>query len=106
MAVLCLLYGLWIVMDTPVYVESMIIGGVVLLLYGLLYIRFVPRTFDYLLGVDQDQTLPAVQRTSTIGGREVLRLIFMLAIGRGVFMVGAFLWSLYIKGYTETIFEI
>ena len=106
LAVLCLLYGLWIVMDTPVYVESMIVGGIALLLYGLLYIRFVPRTFDYLLGVDQDQTLSTVQRTSTIGIREVLRLILMLAIGRGIFMVGAFLWSLYIKGYTETIFEI
>ena len=42
LAVLCVLYGLWLVMDTPVYVESMIVGGAILVLYALLYIRFVP----------------------------------------------------------------
>ena len=106
MAVLCLLYGLWIVMDTPVYVESMIVGGVVLLLYGLLYIRFVPRAFDFVMGADQERQPSAVQRTSTVGMREILRLLLMLAIGRGLFMLGAFLWSLYLNGFTETIFEI
>ena len=106
LVVLCLLYGLWIVMDTPVYVESMIVGGAVLLLFSLLYIRFLPRSFDFLLGVDQDQSLPVVKRTSTIGVRELLRLILMLAIGRGLFMLGAFLWSLYLNGYTETVLEI
>jgi hypothetical protein len=30
----------------------------------------------------------------------------MLALGRGVFMLGGFLWSLYLNGYTETVFEI
>lgn len=106
LVVLCLLYGLWIVMDTPVYVESMIVGGVVLLLFGLLYIRFVPRAFEYLMGVDQEKALSTVQRTSIIGTRELLRLILMLAIGRGIFMLGAFLWSLYLNGYTETVFDI
>ena len=106
LAVLCLLYGLWIVMDTPVYVESMIVGGIVLLLYALLYIRFVPRAFEFVMGVDQDEKLTTVQRTSTVGARELLRLILMLAIGRGLFMLGAFLWSLYLNGYTETAFEI
>ena len=106
LAVLCLLYGLWIVMDTPFYVESMIVGGIVLLLYALLYIRFVPRTFEFLMGEDQDRPLSCVQRTSTVGMREILRLILMLAVGRGVFMLGAFLWSLYLNGFTETVFEI
>ena len=55
MAVLCILYGLWLVMDTPAYVESMIVGGVILLLYALAYIRSIPRVFDFALGVDQDQ---------------------------------------------------
>ena len=93
-------------MDTPVYVESMIVGGIVLLLYVLLYIRFVPRAFEFVMGVDQDEKLTTVQRTSTVGARELLRLILMLAIGRGLFMLGAFLWSLYLNGYTETAFEI
>lgn len=106
LAVLCLLYGLWIVMDTPVYVESMIVGGVVLLLYALLYVQFIPRTFEFLMGVDEDRTVSTVKRTSTIGARELLRLILMLAIGRGIFMLGAFLWSLYLHGYTETVFDI
>ena len=106
LAVLCLLYGLWIVMDTPVYVESMVVGGIVLLLYALLYIRFVPRAFEFVMSVDQDEKLTTVQRTSTVGARELLRLILMLAIGRGLFMLGAFLWSLYLNGYTETAFEI
>ncbi len=106
LAVLCLLYGLWLVMDTPAYVESMIVGGVVLLLFGLLFIRFVPRAFEYLMGADQETLPSTVQRTSTIGARELLRLIFMLAVGRGIFMLGAFLWSLYLKGYTETVFDI
>ena len=106
LTVLCVLYGLWLVMDTPVYVESMIVGGAVLLLYALLYIRFIPRAFDFVMGADQ-VTLPAtVQRTSTVNVREILRLVLMLAIGRGVFMLGAFLWSLYLNGYTETVFEI
>ena len=106
LAVLCLLYGLWLVMDTPVYVESMLVGAVVLLLFSLLFIRFVPRAFDFLMGADQELLPSAVQRTSTIGVRELLRLVLMLAIGRGIFMLGAFLWSLYLKGYTETVFEI
>ena len=106
LAVLCLLYGLWLVMDTPIYVESMIVGGVVLLLYALLFIQFVPKVFDFALGADQEQQLSAVQRTSTIGVRELLRIVFVLAIGRGIFMLGAFLWSLYLNGYTETVFEI
>lgn len=106
LAVLCLLYGLWIVMDTPVYVESLIVGGAVLLLFALLYIRFVPRAFDFVMGADQELLPATVQRTSTIGARELLRLVFMLALGRGLFMLGAFLWSLYLHGYTETVFEI
>ena len=105
-AVLCILYGLWLVMDTPAYVESMIVGGVALLLYALAYIRSVPRVFDFALGVDQDQQLSTVKRTSTIGARELLRLVFLLALGRGIFMLGGFLWSLYLNGYTETVFEI
>ncbi len=106
LAVLCVLYGLWLVMDTPVYVESMIVGGAILVLYALLYMRFVPRAFDFVMGADQEQQPTAIQRTSTVNIREVLRLVLMLAIGRGVFMLGAFLWSLYVKGYTETVFEI
>ena len=106
MAVLCILYGLWLVMDTPAYVESMIVGGVILLLYALAYIRSIPRVFDFALGVDQDQQLSTVKRTSIIGARELLRLVFLLALGRGIFMLGGFLWSLYLNGYTETVFEI
>ena len=106
LAVLCLLYGLWLIMDTPLYVESLIVGGAVLLLFALLYIRFVPRVFDFVMGADQELLPSTVRRTSTIGARELLRLVFMLAIGRGLFMLGAFLWSLYLNGYTETVFEI
>ena len=106
LAVLCILYGLWIVMDTPLYVESLIVGGTVLVLFSLLYIRFLPRAFDFVMGADQELLPSTIQRTSTIGARELLRLVFMLAIGRGIFMLGAFLWSLYLYGYTETVFEI
>ena len=93
-------------MDTPVYVESMILGGVVLLLYAVLYVRFLPQAFDFVMGADQEVLTNEIQRTNTIGMRELLRLVLMLAIGRGVFMLGGFLWSLYINGYTETVFEI
>lgn len=106
LAVLCILYGLWIVMDTPLYVESLIVGGTVLVLFALLYIRFLPRAFDFVMGADQELLPSTIQRTSTIGARELLRLVFVLAIGRGIFMLGAFLWSLYLYGYTETVFEI
>lgn len=105
-AVLILLYGLWIVMDTPVYVESMIVGGLTLLLFVLLYVGSVPRLFDFVLGADRTEESDAVRRTSTIGARELLRLVFLLAVGRGLFLLGAFLWSLYLNGYTETVFEI
>ena len=106
LAVLCLLYGLWLVMDTPAYVESMIVGGTILLLFVWLFIQFVPRVFDFVMGAEEEQMPSAVRRTSTIGARELLRLVCMLAIGRGIFMLGAFLWSLYLNGYTETVFEI
>ena len=106
MAVLFILYGLWLVLDTPVYVESMILGGVILLLYLLLYIQLVPAVYDYILGENQDSLSITVKRTSRIGTRELLRLIIMLVIGRGIIMLGAFLWSLYLKGYTETVFSI
>ncbi len=106
LAVLCLLYGLWLVMDTPLYVESMILGGATLLMFALLFIQLVPRMFDFVMGADPEQLTPSVQRKSTIGIRELLRLVFLLAIGRCIYMLGAFLWSLYLHGYTETVFEI
>lgn len=106
LAVLFVLYGLWLVMDTPVYVESMIVGGAILILYALLYIQFVPRVFDFVMGADQENLPTTVQRTSTVNIREILRLVFLLAVGRGLFMLGGFLWSLYLNGYTETVFDI
>lgn len=106
LAVLCMLYGLWLVMDTPVYVESLIVGGVALLLYALIFLRFVPRAFDFVLGAEKELLPSTVRRTSTVGVREILRIILMLAIGRGLFMLGGFLWSVYLNGYTETVFEI
>lgn len=106
LAVLYLLYGLWLVMDTPVYAESLIVGGSILLLFSLLYIQFVPRAFDFVMGADQEQQPSAVRRTSTVGVREILRILFLLAVGRAVYMLGGFLWSLYLNGYTETVFEI
>ena len=106
LAVLCLLYGLWLVLDTPVYVESLIVGGAILLLFAFVYIQFVPRVFDFVMGADQDLLSSTVQRTSTIGARELLRILFILAISRMIFMLGAFLWSLYLNGYTETVLEI
>ena len=77
-----------------------------ILWFALLYIRFVPWAFAFVMGADQELMPATVQRTSTIGARELLRLVFMLAVGRGVIMLGAFLWSLYLNGYTETVFEI
>ena len=106
LAALCALYGLWIVMDTPVYVESLLVGGAVLLLYGLVFVRLVPRVFDFVMGADQQLQPVAVQRTNTVGAREILRLVGMLALARGLFMLGGFLLSLYLNGYTETVFEI
>ena len=106
LAVLCILYGLWLVVDTPVYMESMLVGGLLLLMFSLLVIRFVPRAFDYEMGEDGDLTLSTVQRTSVAGAREILRLVLMLALGRGIIMLGAFLWSLYLNGYTETALDI
>ena len=106
LAVLCILYGLWLVVDTPVYMESMLVGGLLLLMFSLLVIRFVPRAFEYAMGEDGDLTLSTVQRTSVAGAREILRLVLMLALGRGIIMLGAFLWSLYLNGYTETALDI
>ena len=106
MAVLFILYGLWLILDTPVYIESMILGGIILLLYLLLYIKLVPAVYDFIMGENQENLSVAVKRTSRIGTRELLRLIVMLILGRGIIMLGAFLWSLYLKGYTETVFSI
>ena len=101
-----MLYGLWLVMDTPVYMESMIVAGIVLMLASVLFLRFLPRAFDFVMGADQTAALSTVRRTSIIGGRELIRLVFLLILGRGLFMLGAFLWSLKLKGYTETVFDI
>lgn len=106
LAVLCILYGLWIVVDTPVYMESMLVGGLLLLMFCLLVIQFMPRVFDFVMGEGGDQALSVVQRTSVAGAREILRLVVVLALGRGIIMLGAFLWSLYLKGYTETALDI
>ena len=35
LAVLCILYGLWLVVDTPVYMESVLVGGLLLLMFSL-----------------------------------------------------------------------
>lgn len=106
LTVLCLLYGLWLVMDTPAYIEALVTGAAILILFALVYVKLVPRIFGFVMGEEQDVQPDVVQRTSTIGARELLRLVFLLAIGRAVFMLGAFLWSLYLNGYTETVFEI
>lgn len=103
--VLCVLYGLWLVVDTPVYLESLIFGALVLLLFALLYIQVMPRIFDFVMGADQEVQLTSARRSGTIGIRELLRIVLMLVIGRGVFLLGGFLWSLYLNGYTKTIFD-
>ena len=57
------------------------ISGIVLLLFALLFVRFVPRAFDFVMGADQELLPAKLQRTSTVGVREILRLVFLLAIG-------------------------
>ena len=42
LAVLCILYGLWLVLEPPVYLESVLYGTLVLGLFCALYIRFIP----------------------------------------------------------------
>ena len=106
LTVLCTLYGLWLVVEPPEHVESVLVAGVALLLFVLLYVRAVPRLFEYALDGDREQATTAVHRTGILGGREVLRLLLVLVIARGIYMVGAFVWSLYLNGYSETILDI
>ena len=91
MAVLFVLYGLWLVMDTPVYVESMIVGGAILILYALLYIQFVPRVFDFVMGADQENLPTTVQRTSTVNIREIVGLYYSWPLGQEPLFSGEYM---------------
>lgn len=104
LAVLCILYGLWLVLEPPAYLESALYGGLVLGLFCLLYARFVPQCAAYLeKGEEQEEVLC---RTHRVGPLEVVRLLFFILAGRVLMYVLAYLISLRFNGYTDTFFEV
>lgn len=104
LAVLCILYGLWLVLTPPAYLESALYGGLVLGLFCVLYARFVPQCAAFL--EKEEEALEPLCRTHRAGPLEIGRLLVFLVAGRALMYVLAYLISLYFNGYTDTFFEV
>lgn len=104
LAVLCILYGLWLVLTPPTYLESALYGGLVLGLFCVLYARFVPQCAAFL--EKEEEALEPLCRTHRAGPLEIGRLLVFLVAGRALMYVLAYLISLYFNGYTDTFFEV
>ena len=106
LAVLCILYGLWLVLEPPVYLESVLYGTLVLGLFCALYIRFIPACAAQLeqRSRSEEDTLPF--RTHSAGGRELLRLLVILIAARAMLFILVYLLHLQLNGFTGTFFDV
>lgn len=106
LAVLCILYGLWLVLEPPVYLESVLYGTLVLGLFCALYIRFIPACAAQLEqhNRSEENTLPF--RTHSAGGRELLRLLVILIVARAMLFILVYLLHLQLNGFTGTFFDV
>ena len=106
LAVLCILYGLWLVLEPPVYLESVLYGTLVLGLFCALYIRFIPACAAQLeqRSRSEEDTLPF--RTHSVGGRELLRLLVILIAARAMLFILVYLLHLQLNGFTGTFFDV
>lgn len=104
LAVLCIRYGLWLVLTPPAYLESALYGAVVLGLFCVLYARFVPQCAAFL--EKEEENVEPLCRTHRAGPLEIVRLLVFIVAGRVLMYVLAYSISLYFNGYTDTFFEV
>lgn len=102
LAVLCILYGLWLVLEPPVYLESVLYGTLVLGLFCALYIRFIPACAAQLEQRSRSEEDPLPFRTHSAGGRELLRLLVILIAARAMLFILVYLLHLQLNGFTGT----
>ena len=100
LAVLCILYSLWLVLTPPAYLESVLYGALVLGLFCVLYARFVPQCAAFL--EKEETAMEPLCRTHRVGPLEIMRLLVFLVAGRALMFVLAYLISLHFNGYTDT----
>lgn len=104
LAVLCILYSLWLVLTPPAYLESVLYGALVLGLFCILYARFVPQCAAFL--EKEETAMEPLCRTHRVGPLEIMRLLAFLVAGRALMFILAYLISLRFNGYTDTFFEV
>lgn len=106
LTVLCMLYGLWLVLAPPAYLESALFGALLLTLFSVLFIRFIPDCFEAVLDQKHEQRDDSVRRIHRCGPRELVRTLFLLVLVRLFTMVLAFAISSKFFGYTDTFFNV
>lgn len=104
-AVLCLLYGLWLLSAAP---ESILAGGYALLLLLLFIGVYVYAVWDMADRINKTDrpAEPVLSRVRKMDGREMGRIFFVLLCSRLLVFFFAYVWELIVNGYTGTVFEI
>lgn len=100
-AVLSLLYGLWLFMTPPAYMESALYAGLILLLFIIGYVRFVPLGRQYYKRRRKEEQ-PLLCRTHRSDARELLRLLVVLVGARFILFTLIYGISLYFRGYGDS----
>ena len=107
LTVLCIQYGLWLVLDLPEYGESLVSASVLFLLFAALLILLVPRILDTICGREEAGKEPLGLRSRRgCAPAEALRVLLAVFAFRCLISLAAYLMHLYTNGYTGTFINL
>ena len=104
-AVLCLLYGLWLLLDAPGSLTAALFALGLLILFLALYVYTVWDAAGRIRQTDIPEE-PPLCRERQIDAREMLRISFVLLCIRLFMFLIAYIWELLVNGYSGTIFQM
>lgn len=104
-AVLCLLYGLWLLSSAPSSPAAVLYALFLLVLFIAVYVYAVWDAENRICRTDLHEE-PVLSRVRKIDGREMGRIFFVLVCFRLLIFVLAYVWELLVNGYSGTVFEM
>lgn len=107
LAVLFVLYGLWLFTEPPAYLESVFSATLLLALFSALYVKFVPKALRFFWEPDviPINSTEQMRTTRRSGAREILVLLFAVCVFRIVIIVISYVFFTEHYGYSCTIFS-
>lgn len=103
--VLCLLYGLWLLLDAPGSLTASVYALLLLVLFIAAYVLAIWDAAERIRRTDIAEELP-LAREQRIDAREMLRITFVLVCVKLITFLLAYAWELLVNGYSGTVFEM